>query len=361
MDFENENVCNDNTKQQLNQAFIGYAQIVDTAAPDDAQPLLIDQKGIAFFAEIVAAGAVFQYENGDRKSAIIWATFFSNIPNFKRTVRVDLFSNIERGPEIAPSKKSVPVIFCKYDPGKVDDEDASIKLISAHTRKSATLPSKRYATVGVDLKIATDHCGFGLLGAKGTKHGQFIRAILCQALAQAYGDILKEAATKLASYALEAQGEAGNAKLIDAYEKFLRFLAAAYTSRPVKLEKHEIFEIWRAIASHHQLEDQRREVEDQLRSLGGFLQAENSQEQLRIQVELHEAAQQREKSEREEQGKNELFRNRTESRQKWIGGFITFIALLISFFSLPDRFLTPILDVVSSSEESVSTGSPDTD
>ena len=145
-------------------------------------------------------------------------------------------------------------------------EEASMFL-----RNSKTLELDQGRELSSGRVLLADRGDFAYLSVD---QNQFMRIVLCLALAISYKKVLYQCMGRLKDHVRASNNEG----TISLYQDILRFNAADYFSLPVAVERHELFSAWGVLHDHYKLGQLSQELTQQLTGVAVLLQAARERE-----------------------------------------------------------------------------------
>lgn len=148
---------------------------------------------------------------------------------------------------------------------------ALLEEASMFLRNSKTLELNQGRELSAGRLLLADRGDFAYFSGD---QNQFMRIVLCLALAISYKKVLYQCMGQLKDHIRAGNNEG----TINLYQDILRFNAADYFSLPVAVERHELYSAWDVLHDHYKLGQLSQELTQQLTDVAVLLQAARERE-----------------------------------------------------------------------------------
>ncbi|MGP5562075.1 hypothetical protein ACTXPD_07590 [Vreelandella alkaliphila] len=281
-----------------------YAYIYSGETSFETLPsLTIDKKSINFFIKPLMAGSQFQQQIQGPET---WQLTFFKQTKFSITLTVRLYEK----PLSSDESNCIAKAAWFNNEFQTANNEQFSQAMSQFLRGSGALSLDQLMPTTQARYLVNDRSGLAYFSASAD---QFRRVVLCQALAVAYSQVMSQCMEQLST---TLKGKKYS-EILTLYEQILFFNASDYFSLPVKLERHELFTVWKLVRDHWHLNELNRELTGQLSSVATFLQGYRDRVEMKSRQEERQRQYQREKNqERRDKQATEARGEERERRRK---------------------------------------------
>lgn len=349
-----------------------YINIV-SKAPSKLSPLTIDKNEIGFFIKPVLTSSDLLQTTASSDTWVL--TFFKNTP-FATTLEVVLSEQQEPDNSPLVTRAKAKAVWFNNEFKSENNERFGSQMSQFLRGSNALSLDKLIATTNAH-HLINDRDGLAYFSGNAE---QFKRIVLCLALALAYSQVMSQCVDSLTA---ALKKDKNHTALLSLYEQILFFNASDYFSHPVRLDRHELFTVWKLIRDHWHLDELNSELTSQLTSVASFLQSHRDREELKAREEARQRQREREKEEDlrhrqiadekraaekmaadekiEAEKRAEALQSRRDRKINYAIGFASLLLTFLSVLSLvqltPEHFdeayqnwVAPVIDNMSNTE-----------
>lgn len=265
------------------------------ASNETGSALTIGQKNVDFFIKPVKNGCAFQQQPQGPET---WQLTFFKQTKFPITLTVRIYEK----PFTYEEANFVAKAAWFNNEFETANNEQFSHAMSQFLRGSGALSLDQLVPTTQARYLVNDRSGLAYFSSSAD---QFKRVVLCQALAVAYMQVISHCMERLNTTLKSSK----YAELQALYEQILFFNASDYFSLPVKLERHELFSVWKLIRDHWHLNELNNELTNQLSSVATFLQGHRD----RVDIKVRQEERQRQR----QQDKDQALRDKQALEAQW--------------------------------------------